>query len=97
MSGSLSTIFDVVPVETSAWKPEIAPQAIVMNTNGNSAPENTGPPPLTYSEKAGAFSSGLMITTPSTRSAITPIFMNVLRYARGVSSIQTGSTDAAIV
>jgi hypothetical protein len=28
----LSIIFDVVPVDTSEWKPEIAPHAIVMNT-----------------------------------------------------------------
>ena len=34
MSLSLSIIFGVVPVEISEWKPEIAPHAIVMNTNG---------------------------------------------------------------
>jgi hypothetical protein len=42
MSVSLSIIFDVVPVETSAWKPEIAPHAIVMKTNGKSAPGMIG-------------------------------------------------------
>jgi hypothetical protein len=36
---------EVVPVETSAWNPEIAPHAIVMKTNGKSAPGMTGPPP----------------------------------------------------
>ena len=56
-----------------------------------------GPPPPMKSEKAGASSSGFRIMTPMTRNAIVPIFMNVLRYARGVSSIHTGSTDAAIV
>ena len=40
---SFSIIFGVVPEAISAWKPDSAPQAIVMNTNGNSAPANTGP------------------------------------------------------
>src|ERR1051326_6966627 len=96
MSVSHSTIFEVVPVETSAWNPEMAPQAMVMKTNGNRGPGITGPPPPMYWEKAGACSFGLRIITPTTRNAIVPIFMNVLRYARGVSSIQTGSTEAAI-
>ena len=34
MSLSLSIILHVVPVDTSAWKPEMAPQAMVMNANG---------------------------------------------------------------
>jgi hypothetical protein len=34
VSVSFAIIFGVVPEETSAWKPEIAPQAIVMKTNG---------------------------------------------------------------
>ena len=33
-----SIIFGVVPLAISAWKPEIAPHAIVMNPNGNSLP-----------------------------------------------------------
>ena len=33
----------VVPEAMSEWKPEIAPQAIVMKANGNSLPANTGP------------------------------------------------------
>ena len=40
---SFSIIFGVVPEAISAWKPDSAPQAIVMNTNGNSEPANTGP------------------------------------------------------
>ena len=43
---SFSIIFGVVPEAISEWKPDSAPQAIVMNTNGNSAPANTGPSPL---------------------------------------------------
>jgi hypothetical protein len=39
---SFSIIFGVVPEAISEWKPESAPQAIVMNTNGNSAPAKTG-------------------------------------------------------
>ena len=42
---SRSIIFGVVPEEISEWKPETAPQAIVMNRNGKSAPEKTGPVP----------------------------------------------------
>ena len=34
MSLSLASSFGVVPLTTSEWKPEIAPQAMVMNTNG---------------------------------------------------------------
>src|SRR5256885_13615765 len=97
ISDSRSTVFDVVPDDTSAWKPEIAPHAMVMKTNGNSGPGITGPPPEMYCESAGASSLGFRIITPITRNAIVPIFMNVLRYARGVSSIHTGSTDAAMV
>src|SRR5437867_466978 len=75
----------------------MAPHAIVMKTNGNIGPGMTGPPPPMNEENAGASSLGLRIMTPTTRNAMVPIFMNVLRYARGVNSIHTGSTDAAIV
>src|SRR5665648_791831 len=40
---SLPIIFGVVPEAINAWNPDNAPQAIVMNTNGNSFPANTGP------------------------------------------------------
>ena len=42
---SRTIILGVVPDATSAWKPLIAPQAIVMNANGNSLPAKTGPVP----------------------------------------------------
>ena len=42
---SFSIIFGVVPDETSEWKPETAPQAMVMNRKGNNWPLNTGPVP----------------------------------------------------
>ena len=53
-SVSLSTIFGVVPDATREWKPEIAPQAMVMNTNGYSLPGTMGPPPWMNVESAGA-------------------------------------------
>jgi hypothetical protein len=34
ISLSLSIIFGVVPVAMSEWKPETAPHAMVMKTNG---------------------------------------------------------------
>ena len=45
MSDSLSIIFGVVPDAISAWNPEIAPHAIVMNTKGKTGPGMIGPPP----------------------------------------------------
>ena len=53
-----SIIFGVVPDAISAWKPEIAPQAIVMNTNGKSVPGMIGPPPPANCVTAGICSSG---------------------------------------
>src|ERR687894_652863 len=42
---SFSMSFGVVPEAISAWKPESAPQATVMNTNGKRGPTGaTGPP-----------------------------------------------------
>ena len=40
-SGMRSSCFEVVPLETRPWKPEIAPQAMVMKMIGKSggAPE----------------------------------------------------------
>ena len=37
----------MVPDETSEWKPEMAPQAMVTNRNGKSLPLMIGPPPWT--------------------------------------------------
>ena len=52
-SGSIS--FGVVPDEIRLWKPETAPQAMVMNRNGKSAPAQTGPLPSTNFVIAGIF------------------------------------------
>ena len=62
----------------SAWKPEIAPHAIVMKTKGRGAGE-IGPPPAAEGGAAGICSVGFTISTASTRNAIVPIFMNELR------------------
>ena len=56
------------------WNPDIAPQAIVMNTNGKAGPGMTGPPPRNC-ENAGISSVGLTMMTPSARNRIVPIFM----------------------
>jgi hypothetical protein len=69
--------FGVVPLDTSAWKPEIAPQAIVMNTNGNSAPPKIGPLPSMNCVTAGILISGRMITTAIASNAIVPSLRNV--------------------
>ena len=73
-------IFGVVPDATSEWKPEIAPQAIVMNANGNSLPANTGPSPaVANGVRAGILSGGKMIriARPSTTTVV--IFRKVER------------------
>ena len=43
----------MVPDAISAWKPEIAPQAIVMKQNGKSLPAKTGPLPSMKRVSAG--------------------------------------------
>ena len=58
MCDSFSTILGVVPEEISEWKPDTAPQAMVMNRNGNSEPENTGPLPSMKRVVAGMASGG---------------------------------------
>ena len=63
----------------SAWNPETAPHAMVMNANGKSSPANTGPVPSMNCVSAGIFSGGItkMIATP--RTTMVPIFMNADR------------------
>ncbi len=55
---SRSINLGVVPEEMRAWKPDTAPQAMVMNRNGNSVPENTGPVPSMKRVVAGILRSG---------------------------------------
>jgi hypothetical protein len=58
MWDSFSIIFGVVPDEISEWNPETAPHAIVMNKNGKSAPEKTGPVPSRKRVVRGIASAG---------------------------------------
>jgi hypothetical protein len=75
VSDSRSIIFGVVPELTRAWKPEIAPQAIVMKTNGKSLPGMIGPPPPVNCDSAGAWIAGATTIVPTTSAAIVPSFM----------------------
>jgi hypothetical protein len=54
-SRSLASSFGVVPEAISEWKPEIAPHAIVMNTNGKTLPPKIGPVPSMNCVSAGIF------------------------------------------
>lgn len=64
----------------SEWKPDSAPHAIVMKTNGNIEPAKTGPSPrLANSVTASIFIVGSATTTPIASSAIVPTFMKVDR------------------
>jgi hypothetical protein len=77
---SFATIFGVVPDEISAWKPDSAPQAMVMKTNGNSEPAKTGPvPSRANSLTASACSTGRASSRPTASRTMTPTFMNVDR------------------
>ena len=55
-----------------------APQAMVINRKGNSAPEKTGPLPSIKREIAGIFISGMAKECRSPPT-ITPIFRKVER------------------
>ena len=72
-------ILGVMPLPMSAWKPLIAPQAMVMKQNGKSLPGTTGPEPSANFVTAGMCSTGSTSSTPSARAMIVPSFMNVLR------------------
>ena len=73
------SIFGVVPDATSAWKPLMAPQAMVMNAKGNSFPANTGPVPSMNGVTAGSLSGGSTSRIPRASRRIVPIFMKVER------------------
>ena len=78
-SGSRDRIFGVVPDAISAWNPEIAPHAIVMNANGKSLPANTGPVPSMNRVSGGICSGGSTSRMPMPRQSTTPTFTNALR------------------
>ena len=67
-----------MPDPTNAWKPEIAPQAIVNDTNGHTGPATIGPPPFKKSGIiAGNWIVGLMINTPIINAINTPIYIKL--------------------
>jgi len=78
-SDSRSSSLGVVPLEISAWKPDIAPQAIVMKQNGNSFPANTGPVPSMKRVSAGRCTSGRTQSRPAASRTTVPILMNADR------------------
>jgi len=69
----------VVPEEINAWKPDTAPQAMVMNRNGNSEPDHTGPLPSMNLVTACIFRCGAMNTMPSASARMVPILRKVDR------------------
>ena len=79
MSRSSVSSLGVVPELTSAWKPEIAPQAMVMNTNGNSLPAKIGPVPSTNCVSAGMCSTGFSQMMATASSTTVPSFRKVDR------------------
>ena len=80
MWDSFSISFGVVPEEIREWKPDSAPQAMVMNRNGKRSPEKTGPlPSVAKWVTAGISILGATMTMPTASSAMTPIFMKVDR------------------
>jgi hypothetical protein len=78
-SRSLASSLGVVPDAISEWKPEMAPHAIVMNTNGNTLPPKIGPVPSMNCVSAGICTCGFRITMAIASATIVPIFMNVDR------------------
>ncbi len=78
-SGSRIRSLGVVPEEISAWKPEIAPQAIVMKQKGKTFPAKTGPVPSTKRVSAGISSGGRTNRMPNASAATTPILTNAER------------------
>jgi len=76
---SLASNFGVVPEAISAWKPETAPQAMVMNRNGNRPPFHTGPVPSMNWVSAGIFRSGMVTRIPMAKATMVPILRKVDR------------------
>ena len=76
---SFSIIFGVVPDAMSECHPDTAPHAMVMNRNGNTLPDQTGPLPSMNLVTAGIWRSGRTMMMPMARSAMVPILRNVER------------------
>jgi len=76
---SFSTIFGVVPDEISECQPDTAPQAMVMNRNGNTLPAHAGPVPSMNFVTAAICMSGRTTMMASASSSMVPIFRKVDR------------------
>src|SRR2546422_9138095 len=76
---SFAISLGVVPEEISEWKPEMAPQAMVMKQNGKILPAKMGPVPSVKRVKAGNSSVGRRARIPPANSAMVPRFTNALR------------------
>src|SRR6266508_1601279 len=79
---SFSIIFGVVPEAMSECHPETAPQAMVMNRNGNTLPAQTGPLPSMNLVTAGICRSGRTMMMPTASNAMVPILRKVEIIAR---------------
>src|SRR5213083_89182 len=76
-SVSRAIILGVVPDATSEWDPDTAPQAIVMNANGNSLPANTGPSPsVANGVSAGILSGGRTMRIATANARVDVIWSN---------------------
>ena len=76
---SFSIIFGVVPEAMRACHPDTAPQAMVMNRNGNTLPAQTGPLPSMNLVTAGICRSGRTMMMPTASSVMVPILRKVER------------------
>ena len=76
---SLASSLGVVPEAMIECQPDTAPQAMVMNRNGNRSPANTGPVPSMKRVTAGICRSGAVIRMASASSAMVPILRKVDR------------------
>ena len=67
-SVSRSSCFEVVPLATMEWKPEQAPQAMVMNNTGSSG----GVAPLNSKSLASETAGATMVRLPESPPTTTP-------------------------
>ncbi len=75
----LLSIFGVVPEEIRAWKPEQAPQAMVMKRKGKRVPLHTGPEPSMNWVVDGILRIGMATSTQKASSTMVPILRKVER------------------
>jgi hypothetical protein len=73
----LEIILGVVPLDTSEWNPDSAPQAMVMNTNGKMLPAKIGPVPSAKRLMGGILISGAVKMMAAASRNTTEIFRNV--------------------